>query len=460
MFIGRERELRQLTQYYQTNSLQLAVLYGRRRVGKTSLIQEFCKGKEALYFSAMETNALQNLACLNHVLSAQLKGRQDQPPFPSFETALEYIFELSCSEHFILILDNYPCLAKTAKHISAAISDLMKKYEGHSRLFLLICGTSNTVMDQQLFLQKSPLYGKPALTILLKPFDFFECRKFFRNFSAIDMAYIYGIVGGIPQYLLAMNERLSVEDNIKATFFNPSSRIYEEPSVILRQEVREPALYNAILSAIANGASKLSEISSVIDEETSVGAAYLKTLLSMGIVRKETPLTDPSVKKTIYRIDDPLFRFWFRFLPQHLSEINRGQAASAYHQIEPQMQEYMGDVFEDICRQYLQNLSLAGKLPSPVTDIGCWWGTDPFSREKLKVDILAVSEEKEIAYFGSCFWTNQKTDEKHLRNLIEQSNFFPQKKKYYYLFAKNGFTRDCYDLANQLETVTLVSFSK
>ena len=459
MFIGREKELQQLQQLYQTGGFQLAVLYGRRKVGKTALINEFCRRNSAIRFSALETSSIQNLNCLRQVLSKYLQ-KAELPALPTLTAALEYLFELSCSRHFILSIDNYPFLAKTDRQFGHTLAELIQKYEGHAKMLLLLTGTSGTVMDQQFFQARAPFCQKASLTIHLKPFDFFECRKFFRGFSSVDLAKIYGIVGGVPQYLLMMNDRISVQENIKALFLNASSPLFEEPSIILRQEVREPSLYNAIISAIANGADKLSSIASFVCEETSVCATYLKTLLAMQIVRKESPVTDPSIKKTVYRIDDPLFRFWYRFLPECMNEICQGQTDAAYRIIEPQLSGYMADVFEEICRQYMRQLSLQKKLPAPVTELGCWWGVDPFSKEPLRIDILAATQEQDTALFGSCFWNNPQVTDRELRKLITLSELFPQQCKHYYLFAKSGFSRACYDLANELQTVTLVNFSK
>ena len=460
MFIGREQELQELIRLSQNHTFQIALVTGRRKIGKTALLNEFCRRKDAIYYSALETNSVQNAVCLDQVLSRYVKLKEALPSHTTILEALEYLFELSCSEQLILAIDNYPYLAKTDKLFASGFAELLRKYEGHAKLLLVLAGTSGTVMDQQFFQQKSPLYGKAALTLTLQPFDFFECRKFFRSFSAIDLARIYGILGGIPQYLQLLNERLSVEDNIKALFLNPSSPLFEETTIILRQEVREPSLYNAIISAIANGADKLSSIAAAVDEETSVCATYLKILLSMQIVRKESPVTDSSTKKTIYRIHDPLFRFWYRFLPECMTEVCQGKTAAAYRIIESQFSGYMDDVFEEICRQYMLQLSQAKKLPSPITKLGCWWGVDPFTKEALRIDILAETEDKETALFGSCFWNNHKVTETDLRRLIEYSSLFPYPRKHYYLFAKNGFSRDCYDLANELQTVTLINFSK
>ena len=120
------------------------------------------------------------------------------------------------------------------------------------------------------------------------PFDFEETCHYFKNFTDDEKAYVYGIAGGTPQYLLQISDKLSIEDNIKNTFLNPNSALFEEPENLLKQEVREPALYNAIITAIATGASRMSEISSKVGENTNICSSYIKNLISLGIIEKET----------------------------------------------------------------------------------------------------------------------------------------------------------------------------
>ena len=218
---------------------------------------------------------------------------------------------------------------------------------------LILCGSSMSYMEDYVLAYKSPLYGRRTAQMKILPFDFADTCRCFTRFSDTDMALIYGIAGGTPQYLLQMDDRLSVDENIKNTFLNPSSSLFEEPENLLKQEVREPALYNAIITAVAGGASRMAEISTKAGEDTSLCSAYLKNLISLGIIYRETPFGEKSSRKSIYVIDDNMFRFWYRFVPENISVIARGASELAYKRIEPYLSDYMGSVFEEICRQYL-----------------------------------------------------------------------------------------------------------
>ena len=248
-----------------------------------------------------------------------------------------------------------------------------------------------------------------------------------------------------------------MEDNIKNTYLNPTSSIYEEPQNLLKQEVREPAIYNAIIAAIAAGYTKMSEISTKVGEDTSVCATYIKNLVSLGIVKRETPFGEDSARKTIYSIEDNMFRFWYRFVPENTSIISRGATELAYSRIQPHLSDYMGSIFEEICKQYLWTLLLTGKCAINFTDLGRWWGTNPKTRQQVEIDIMGTAD-KNTALFAECKWTTEKVDLGVLEDLEGKSMLFHFPNKHYYLFAKNGFTKGCMDKANQMKNVTLISY--
>lgn len=254
MFIGRERELASLNQLYTSERFEFVVIYGRRRVGKTALINRFIKEKNAIYFMGVESNAKQNLENFSRNILEYGAGIQAETAFLSFQAALEYVFRLSEKERLILAIDEYPYVARASKSLASTLQLLIDKYKDTSKLMLILCGSSMSYMEDQVLAYKAPLYGRRTAQMKIQPFDFADTCRYFQNFSEEDQALIYGIVGGTPQYLLQINDRLSVEENIKNTFLNPISSMFEEPENLLKQEVREPALYNAIITAIATGA--------------------------------------------------------------------------------------------------------------------------------------------------------------------------------------------------------------
>lgn len=458
MFIGREKELGNLNRLYASDKFEFAVIYGRRRVGKTAIINEFTKGKPSICFTGVETNDKQNLENFSKCILEYVTNKPTNTSFDSFQTALEYVFDLAESERLVLVIDEYPYVARSSKSLASTLQLLIDKYKDTSKLFLILCGSSMSYMEDQVLAYKAPLYGRRTAQFKIQPFEFQEACKYFTHLSDEDKALAYGIVGGTPQYLLQINDKLSIEDNIKNTYLNPVSSIYEEPQNLLKQEVREPAIYNAIIAAIAAGYSKMSEISTKVGEDTSVCATYIKNLTSLGIIKRETPFGEDSARKTIYSIEDNMFRFWYRFVPENASIISRGATDLAYNKISPHLSSYMGGIFEDICKQYLWSLLLTNKCAIDFTDIGRWWGTNPKTRTQVEIDIMGTAD-KNTALFGECKWTNEKVDLSVLESLVEKSQLFYYVNKYYYLFAKNGFTKGCIEKAEEMKNVILVNYS-
>lgn len=457
MFIGRQSELATLDRLYRSDRFEFAVIYGRRRVGKTALISQFTQGKDTIFFTGVETNAKQNLENFSRCILEYATGAPADTLFPSFQVALAHVFALAKSRRIVLVIDEYPYVARASKSLASTLQLLIDRNRDTSKLFLILCGSSMSYMEDHVLAYKAPLYGRRTAQLKIQPFDFFQASQCFGNFPEEDKALAYGIAGGTPQYLMQLNDRLSIADNIKNTYLNSASPFFEEPGNLLKQEVREPAIYNAMITAIATGASKMNEIAGKVGEDTSACAAYVKNLITLGIVRKETPYGEKSSRRTIYTIEDNMFRFWYRFVPENASIISRGATELAYSRVAPEIPAYMGGVFEDICRQYLWRLLLAGNCPVSFSDLGRWWGTNPRTKSQEEIDIMGAG--KNAALFGECKWTNERVDLGVLETLAERSALFPYGQKQLFLFAKAGFTRGCAQRAAEMGNVTLVTYA-
>ena len=458
MFIGRDKELKALEKLYKSDKFEFVVIYGRRRVGKTALINQFIDNKKSIYFMGVESNEKQNLENISKSIIEFSSGIQTETSFASFQAALEYVFKLSENERIILSIDEYPYVARSSKSLASTLQLLIDKYKDTSKLMLILCGSSMSYMEDHVLAYKAPLYGRRTAQMKILPFDFEESCRYFNNLSDEDKALIYGIVGGTPQYLLQMSEKLSVEENIKNTYLNPMSSLFEEPVNLLKQEVREPAIYTAIITAIATGHSRMSEISTKVGEDTNVCSNYLKNLINLGIVRKETPYGEKASKKSIYSIEDNMFYFWYRFVLDNNSVIVRGATDMVYKRIEPELSNYMGRVFEEICMQYLWKQLLEGVAPIEFTSLGRWWGNDPIKKCQTEIDIMG-EQDSESVLFAECKWRNEKVDLDILENLIMRSKLFRYTNVHYYLFSKSGFTKGCMEEAEEMGNVTLVSYA-
>ena len=402
MFIGRDKESAMLQRLYQSDKFEFVVVYGRRRVGKTALINHFIDDKKSIYFMGVESNEKQNLENFSKSIMEYSSGIQAETYFSSYQTALEYVFQLAEKERIILAIDEYPYVARASESLASTLQMLIDQYKDTSKLMLILCGSSMSYMEDHVLAYKAPLYGRRTAQMKIVPFDFEECCAYFKQMSDEDKALIYGIAGGTPQYLLQMSDELSIEDNIKNTYLNPMSFLYEEPVNLLKQEVREPAIYNAIVTAIAAGYSRMSEISTKVGENTNVCSGYIKNLISLGIIKKETPYGEKASKKSIYSIEDNMFYFWYRFVLDNNSAIVRGAVDMVYKRIEAQLSDYMGRVFEEICMQYLWKQLLNGKTPVEFVSLGRWWGNDPIRKCQAEIDIMG-EQDKNTALFAE--WT-------------------------------------------------------
>lgn len=459
MFIGRKNELEALNRLYQSDKFEFVVIYGRRRVGKTALINHFIDDKKAVYFMGIESNERQNLENLSKCLIEFSSGILAETTFSSYQTAIEYAFKLAENERVILAIDEYPYVARASKGLASILQMVIDRYKDNSKLMLILCGSSMSYMEDHVLAYRSPLYGRRTAQMKIMPFDFAECCTYLKRMPDEDKAYMYGVVGGTPQYLLQMDDSMSVEGNIKNTYLNPVSFLYEEPLNLLKQEVREPAVYNAIITAIAAGYTKMSEIATKVGESTAACTGYLRNLINLGVIRKETPYGEKESRKSVYAIEDNMFRFWYRFIPDNSSVIVRGAGNLVYGKIEARLDDYMGRVFEDICGQYLWKRLLEGKMPVEFTSLGRWWGNDPRKRAQTEIDIMGECGP-DSAVFAECKWRNENVKQEVLETLVDRSQLFHYTKVHYFLFSKTGFTKACREKAEEMKNVTLVSYDE
>lgn len=459
-FIGRERELSDLGARYNSGRFEFAVIYGRRRVGKTTLINQFTKGKRTIHFTATESGANQNLTELSRsIYSLNESFSENTGSFEDFSDAFETVFRIARTERIILVIDEYPYLAESSKGVSSILQLLIDKYKDDSQLFLILCGSSMSFMENQVMGYQSPLYGRRTCQYKILPFEFFEMIPLFSKFSNEELAVIYGITGGIPLYLSMISEQKTLSENIRDNFLTVNSYLYEEPNNLIKQECRNASGYNAIITAIAEGASSASEICTKVALDSPIVSSYLKKLISLGLVKREVPFGAKNYKKPLYLLDDFMFKFWYRFVPENRSYIQRGFAELAYNRIAPNLPTFMGAVFEEICKQYLWKLLFEGKSAVMFTDIGRWWGSDPKAKKQVEIDIMGV-DDKGTALIGECKWTNDAVNLGVLDSLLDKGRLFAYSDIRYYLFSKRGFTAACVEKAAALGNVTLVSFEE
>ncbi len=456
MFYCREKEIRTMNQRFDKGNFECIVIYGRRRVGKTALINEFCKGKPAIYFSALNASAQENLEALSKAIYLYKNpGEVNAPVYQNYENALDAVTEIAKERRVVFVIDEYPYLAKSERSISSRLQHVIDHIWQNSRLFLILCGSSMSFMEYQVLGYESPLYGRRTAQFKVQALTYREVTAFHQGLCVEDQALLYGITGGVPHYINKLEVEGDLDEAVKENLLNTSSYLFEEPENLLKQELREPAIYNSVISAIAGGASHANEIATKVGVESGICAKYLRVLLELGILKKETPIMEKAGKKTIYIIDDNFFRFWYRFVPGNMSAISAGRMEQIYERaIRPYFSDYMGLIFEKMCLEYL--LRYAQDLPILLSDAGQWWGTDPKTRKEVQIDIVGVPVEGQEYIIGSCKYKNTPVGVDELELLRQYASVFRQGCRFhYFIFSKGGFTKALRELSGQGEVTLL-----
>ena len=461
-FHCRKDELQKMNRRYDAGKWECIVIYGRRRVGKTTLINEFCRDKKTIYFSALNASPQENLGALSKAIyQCKNPEGEDYPIYPSFESALEEIGRMGLDERIVFVIDEYPYLAKAVPSISSRLQHLIDHSWQESRLYLILCGSSMSFMQNQVLGYESPLYGRRTAQFKIEPLSYRETAEFNPELSYEENAYVYGITGGIPHYINKLGIRDSLDEAVVENVFEASAYLFEEPENLLKQELREPGVYNSIITAVAGGATKLNEISTRVGMESGACMKYMKVLIELGILRKETPVTEKPGKRTIYSIEDNFFRFWYRFVPSNYSLISSGRFTKSYERaVKSKMHDYMGLVFEKMCREYLLKYD---EEQFDIAEIGQWWGTDPVEKKQVQIDIVAAlvseADQKTSEYIiGSCKFKNEKIGIDELELLEHYARVFSKGTKYhFYIFSLGGFTEGLIKAAKErnIRLVTL-----
>jgi len=441
MLLCREKELSLLENLYMEDGFQFLILYGRRRVGKTKLLQEFARNHSVIFFSAQEKNEALNLKDFSVAVRNTL-GYQAELNFQDWETAFTFLDDLHTDEKMVLIIDEFPYIAEDNPSVKSILQHAIDHRLKHRNFLLILCGSSVSFMEKEVLSAHSPLYGRSTAQLELKPFDYLDSARFFPDWSPENKLLIYGILGGVPAYLESFSPSKPLEENVARNILRESSFLRNETQNLLKMELREPAVYNSIFEAVASGASRLNDIALKIQEEQSKCGRYISTLQKMRLMEKNNPCGEKeSSRKTIYQITDPFFCFWYHFLFRNQSYYELLGEEDAAKEIINSLSEYMGSLFEKICTEFIIRKAKSRSLPFVPAHVGRWWGNNPVKKKQDDIDILALDRTGTKAVFCECKYRNQLFDEKDLLDLLDASNILTQiEEKHYYLFSKSGFT--------------------
>lgn len=431
MFYGRDEELKRLNERYAGDRFEFVPVYGRRRVGKTALIQEFMKGKRGIYFSVRSTSSKNNLA----MLGQKVFGFSD-PVDIGIDNILEKVFEMASHERFVLAIDEYPRLVREGAGISDAIQEFIDRNHETSKLFMILSGSALSIMEHEVLGVKSPLYGRHTGSLNLKPFPYFESRYFLKGFDEDDKLRIYCMIGGIPLYLKQFVPGRSLQENIIRNFLAIDGFFKDEHTAMLLEEFTRPATYQEVLSAIASGCTKANEISQKARMSSSLASKYLSDLVMLGIVKKDTPVDDKNGKIVRYRMADPYLCFHYRHLAQLSDDMGEEEMDMESRNLLNALQDEIGFTFETVCAQYLQRTW--GGRP------GRWWGSNRSTRAVEEIDVVMTRSDgssRRTGLFVECKYTGSTVGTDVLQKLMERSDLVKgYASKQYAICSKSGFT--------------------
>ncbi len=404
MFVGRDEELTRLEKLYRTGSFQMAVVYGRRRVGKTTLVHEFAKSKKTLFFTALDQADKDNLADF----STRVWEFFDMPQaafFASWADAFDFLAKQAERERFILVFDEFPYAAARNKALPSVLQACIDSKLKQGKLFLVLCGSNQGFMESEVLGRKSPLYGRRTAQLKIEPLGYLDAAKMLPGLDVQECFRYYGCFGGVPYYLEQVDAGAPFWENVAEQYFDTTGFLYDEPYGLLRQEFNEPALYASILRAVAGGAGRMTEIS----EQTGIARTslprYLSSLAALGIVERAVPFGEnpATSKRAIYRIEDACYDFWFAFVMPRVSEIEQGLGRAAAKAIgDARLDTYLGKRFERLCAEWLVAQAKAEALPIAATSVGSWWGTNPALREQDDIDVLAADTSGKRMLIAEC----------------------------------------------------------
>ena len=458
-FVDREQEMETLLNEYERSGSSLVVLYGRRRVGKTTLISEFIKDKNALFFLASEESETQNCAAFKEkaadFIDNDLLRNAD---VKSWDTIFKTIMDAHHDSKPVIVLDEFQYLGKSNSAFPSIFQRIWEEILKNQEVMVILCGSLISMMESQTLAYDSPLYGRRTAQIRLRQLPFAYYHEFFPDKSRKNLIEMYAVTGGVPKYIELFSESRDIYTAIQKCVLNRSGYLYDEPHFLLQQEVSEVGSYFSIIKAIAAGNSKLSAIASVLEIKATSLTKYLKTLIDLDILEREVPITEEKPEKSkrgLYKIKDNYLRFWFAFVYPNRIFIESGHSRIVMNKIHKGLvTNHIGFVYEDVCRERMWDLNAEDAWPFHFTKLGRYWDN------KCEIDITALDPEGRNLILGECKYWQDAVGLSVLRDLeAKAENVLWEKSKrkvWYVLFGASGFTDELKEYAASRDDLLLL----
>ncbi|MFC7058786.1 ATP-binding protein [Halovenus salina] len=439
--IDRDDERDWLRSHLETEERGLLVVYGRRRIGKTTLVTHVLDhlDSQSVYYLCDQRGTAHNAREFANQCAETLDDVQ--PAVDTFEEAFRYVAG-RVDGSFVIALDEFSYLVDEDDTIPSVFQRIVDDILDDTQISLVLLGSSISMMEDGVLSYESPLYGRRTGQWRLEPLTIGDAAGFLSPYTPVELIQAYSVVGGVPAYLEQLDPNTTVLDNIEEQVLSKGSFLYEEPEFLLRQELREPATYMGILEAVASGASRVTEIANEINRDASSLSRYLQNLRQLGLLEQETPVTDPD-GRSVYRLGDQFLRFWFRYVGPNRSPLEQGHTAPVRDTIAETFPTHVNWLFEDVCRQAVRTPS----FPVSCSRVGRWW----YNGEEI--DVVGIDEQTETIVLGECKWTSEPVGKSLLSDIEKRT---PEVQWHgtdrtvrYALFSKTGFTSDLEVIADE-----------
>jgi AAA+ ATPase superfamily predicted ATPase len=442
MFIGRGEELQRLERWWRKDR-RLALVWGRRRVGKTALLDRFSQGKRVVFHTgttAAVASQLQDFArALDQVIPDELLDPDQVRPFRDWGDALRYAARQARDEPLLLVLDEFPELVKADPSLPSQIRAFWDRAEGKTQLKIVLCGSAVRTMFE-LQTTREPLYGRFDLALQVKQFGPSEVAAMLPGLSGADRATVYGLLGGMPLYLDWWDQEAGLLDNLVELASRPGDRLQLEAELVLATEAGSEGLPGAVLRAIAKGATRFNEIQSAVSANPT---RTLTNLAQLQLIESVIPAgQDERSKQKYYRIADNLLNFYLGPLSRFRNEIEIGRGPDIMPQLIAGLPEHLGGAYEEAFRMHLRRLAVAGRIGDRITAIGPWWTRT--GQDEIDALVLATPDRTAIPVaLGEAKWAKTVDARRIMAKLLPKAQRMTQNDEPdldFYIAARNAVT--------------------
>ena len=448
LFIGRQAELDTLQKEYERDS-GFVVIYGRRRVGKTTLIKEFLKGKNAFYFLATKEIESQSRKRFANVIARTTNNPViGKAAFSDWLDLFSLIADWKPEEKKVLVIDEFPYLVKTNEAFVSVLQNAWDEILRGRNVTLILCGSLISMMKKHALSYDSPIYGRRTAQIRLMPLSFTDVFDT-QSCSFSDAVEQFSVTGGVPKYLEFFSENRTLYDEIAETVLSKNGFLYEEPQFLLENEVQSPNSYFSIIKAISDGNHRLSNIASALGLETTALTPYLNTLMELGFVEKQVPITEKNPDKSrkgLYFVSDNFIRFWFRYIYPFKGELELDNKQIVFDEMEKSfLSNFVALTYETVCQSLFAKFCADGKIDFIPSRIGSYW-INEYGERNTQIDVMAYDRKNRLLFAGECKYHTKPVDADvyfELRKKVEGSkdiaSAFPDYRIIYGVFSKSGF---------------------